>query len=302
MTDTQRTRHGRTASMRTVLRREVAGTIGLLADEHDFTAMRRYRTFTFDDHTTYLRQVEGLLKSLAAQGGHTVVALFDPEEYAEFCEETGIEPDRPASRTRFTAELAATGPAVAYEGQPLRDLLPELVEETVRQATWQYASTTLTHLGPCAGCGTDIGRAAFARASYLIARAVDTVGRGTHHWVATVPADDGMLHAVLHVDATERDTVTLDETEAMELTTLLALAIAHGNAFAVVVRTVDDGHQRIFGWRLKDERLQPIPAAQVFDAYCIDVESGDLTAPEPDVDYCTAPQVPDTGPEGRHCH
>ncbi|MFI7009802.1 hypothetical protein [Streptomyces sp. NPDC050145] len=302
MTNTQRNRDSRTTSLRTALRQEVAGTIGLLADEQDFTAMRRYRSFTFDDHKTYLRQVEGLLKSLAAKGGHTTVALFDPEEYEEFCAETGLEPDTPASRTRFTAELATVGPAIAYEGQPLDDLLPELVDEAVRQATWQYASTTLSHIGPCAGCGQDIGRTAFARASYLIARAVDTVGPGAHHWVGSVPTTQGMLHAVLHVDATEPGTVTLDETEAMELTTLLALAIAHGNACALVVRTTTEEGQRIYGWRLKDERLEPLPAARVFDAYCNDTESGDLTAPEPGVDYCTAPDIADTGPTSPHCH
>ena len=50
MTDTQN------RAARRVLRREMAGTIGLLTDEHDFTAMRRYRTFAFDDHTAYLQQ------------------------------------------------------------------------------------------------------------------------------------------------------------------------------------------------------------------------------------------------------
>ncbi len=117
------TRHD---TMRRALRREVAGTIGLLADEEDFAAMRRYRTFTFDDHATYLQQVEALLKTLASQGRHTTVALFDPEEYAEYCADTGLDPDAPGSRGRFTAALASGGPTVPYEGQPLADLLPEL--------------------------------------------------------------------------------------------------------------------------------------------------------------------------------
>ncbi|TWV33549.1 hypothetical protein FRZ03_30535, partial [Streptomyces misionensis] len=83
-------------SIRSVLCREIAGTIGLLADEHDFSAMRRYRSFTFDDHATYLRQVEAVLRSRAAHGGHTTLALFDPEDYAAYCAETGLDPDLPA--------------------------------------------------------------------------------------------------------------------------------------------------------------------------------------------------------------
>ena len=110
-------------TMRRVLHREIAGTIGLLTDEHDFRAMRRYRSFTFDDHTTYLRQVETLLKTRASEGSHTTVALFDPQEYAEFCADTGLDPDVPSSRTRYTAELATTGPSLPYEGQPLTDLV-----------------------------------------------------------------------------------------------------------------------------------------------------------------------------------
>ena len=39
-------------TLRRVLRREIAGTIGLLTDEHDFRAMRRYRSFTFADQRT----------------------------------------------------------------------------------------------------------------------------------------------------------------------------------------------------------------------------------------------------------
>ena len=81
--------------MRRTLRREAPSTIGLLADEQDFAAMRRYRTFTFDDHTVYLQQVDGLLRTLAAQGMHTTVALFDPEEYAEFCAESGLDRRHP---------------------------------------------------------------------------------------------------------------------------------------------------------------------------------------------------------------
>ncbi|MFJ9040837.1 hypothetical protein ACIRF8_30215 [Streptomyces sp. NPDC102406] len=296
------TQHTGTTGARHILRREVAGTIGLLADEQDFTEMRRYRSFTFDDHTAYLRQVEELLASMAAEGGHTTVALFDPEEYAEFCADTGLEPDTPTSRTRFTAELASTGATVPYEGQPLADLVPDLVEEAVRQATWEYASSVLARTGPCAVCGQDIGRAAFGRASYLVARAIDTIGEGFHHWVCSVPTGKQTLLAVLRIDAGAPGSVRMEETAAMELTTVMALAIVTGGSCALVVRTTRDGSARVYGWRLKDERLHPLTAAQVFDAYCTDAASGDLTAPEPGVDYCTAPEVEDRAPETRHRH
>ncbi|MEU6367534.1 hypothetical protein ABZ876_17790 [Streptomyces sp. NPDC046931] len=295
--------HTEHRTMRRVLRREMAGTIGLLTDEHDFTVMRRYRTFTFDDHTTYLRQVEALLRNLAAQGTHTTVALFDPEEYADFCAYSGLEPDAPASRTRFTAELAATGPAIPYEGQPLDELVPDLVDEAVRQATWQYATTVLARLGTCGSCGEDIGRAAFAQASRLLTRILDTASPGHRHLVCTVSAPPETLAAVLHADEDPDGTSRIDETEALEFTTVLALGIATHAAGGLVMRTTaPDTADRVYGWRLRGERLEPLTAGEVFDAYCTDVESGDLISPESGVDYSAPPDLGDDGPLTGHNH
>ncbi|MFI6487045.1 hypothetical protein [Streptomyces sp. NPDC050564] len=295
--------HTQHQTMRRVLRREIAGTIGLLTDEQDFTAMRRYRTFAFDDHTTYLQQVEALLRTLAAQGSHTTVALFDPEEYAEFCAESGLEPDAPASRTRFTAELAATGPTVPYDGQPLDELVPDLVDEAVRKATWEYATTLLARIGNCASCGEDIGRASFARASHLLARIIDTAGRGDLHLVCSVSAAPETLVAVLRAEGGREGGTRLDETEALEFTTVLALGIATRSAGGLVMRTTaPDTTDRVHGWRLRGEDLEPLTAAEVFDAYCTDADSGDLVSPESGVDYCVPPDLGDEGQGTGHTH
>ncbi|ATL26139.1 hypothetical protein [Streptomyces formicae] len=295
--------HTRPDTMRRALRREVAGTIGLLADEEDFAAMRRYRTFTFDDHESYLKQVEGLLRALAAQGGHTTVALFDPEEYAEYCAATGLEPDAPGSRTRFTAELASEGPTLPYEGQPLTDLVPDLVDEAVRQATWEYATVVLARAGTCATCGEDTGRAAFIRASELIARALASSGPGTRHLVCSVPTDTETLLAALHVDGDTDGETHLDETEALEFTTVLAVGIATRRPAGMVLRTITEGtRDRVHGWRMSGGRLQPLTAAEVFDAYCTDAVSGELVSPESGVDYCAAPDLEDDEPGGGHTH
>ncbi|MER8009224.1 hypothetical protein [Streptomyces sp. NPDC094149] len=290
-------------TMRRVLRREIAGTIGLLTDEHDFRAMRRYRTFAFDSHQTYLQQVEALLKTRASQGSHTTVALFDPQEYAEYCAKTGLDPDVPSSRTRFTAELATTGPTVPYQGQPLSDLVPVLVDEAVRQATWEYASTLLARVGACASCGEDIGRAAFSRASDLLVRILDTAGPGNRHLVCSVSATPETLLAVLHADADDNGTLQLDEAEALEFTTVLALGIATRSPGGLVMRISAPGTtDRIYGWRLRGEGLSPLTAGEVFDAYCTEIESGDLISPESDVDYCAPPDLGDEPETGGHHH
>ncbi|MGV9237783.1 hypothetical protein [Streptomyces nigra] len=300
MTDTDR------RTMRHVLRREIAGTIGLLTDEHDFRAMRRYRSFTFDDHTTYLEQVEALLRSREAEGTHTAIALFDPEDYAVFCAGSGLEPDTPASRTRFTAELATTGPTVPYDGRPLTELVPVLVDEAVRQATWEYAATLLARLGPCVTCGEDIGRAAFNRASALITRILDTAPPGNRHLVCSVTGTPETLLAVLHADQDPDGTQQLDEAELLEFTTVLALGLATGGPGGLVMRTSTPGTtDRIYGWRLRGNQgsgLVPLTAGEVFDAYCTDVESGDLVSPESGVDYCVPPDLGDGGTPPAHHH
>ncbi|GGW19679.1 hypothetical protein GCM10018980_74860 [Streptomyces capoamus] len=290
-------------TMRRVLRREIAGTVGVLTDDHDFRAMRRYRSFTFDDHAAYLRNLETVLKARAAQGTHTTLALFDPEDYAAYCADTGLDPDAPASRGRFTAELAATGPTVPYDGRPLADLLPALVDEAVRQATWEYATTLLTRLGPCPTCGQDIGRASFTRASALLVRILDTAPRGDHHLVCTVAGPPETLVSVLHTDQDPHGETRLDEAEALEFTSVLALGLATRSPGGLVMRTTATGTaDRVYGWRLRAGALEPLTASEVFDAYCTDVESGDPIPPESGVDYGEPPALGEESTARDHHH
>ncbi|MFD8229773.1 hypothetical protein ACFV16_37455 [Streptomyces massasporeus] len=283
--------HTDNRTMRRVLHREIAGTIGLLTDEHDFRAMRRYRTFTFADHATYLKQVESLLRTRALQGSHTTVALFDPEEYAEFCTQKGLDPDNASSRTRFTAQIAATGPTLPYDGRPLADLVPALVDEAVRQATWEYATTLLARLGACTSCGEDIGRAAFTRAAGLLVRILDTAPPGNRHLVCSVTGPPETLTAALHI-ADDGTALELDETEALEFTTVLALGLATESPGGLVIRvSAPDTPDRVYGWRMRGYGLEPLTAGEVFDAYCTDIESGDLISPESNVDYCAPPDL-----------
>jgi hypothetical protein len=276
-----------TTSMCRALRREVPSTVGLLADEQDFAAMTGYRTFAFDDHPTYLQQVDVLLKALAAQGLHTSVVLFDPEEFEEFCDEEGLDPDRPESRARFTAHTAARGACVPYTGQSLDSLVPVLVDEAVRRATWDCATLLLTGLGNCADCGKDIGREAFERSSHLLVGLLKGAGGGTHHLVCSVPAEEEQLLAVLHADVGEDGVPELDDAEGAEFVTVLAAGIALGSPGGVVLRTARTGEpDRVHGWRLERHGLAPLNAAEVFNAYCTDADTGEPVAPESGVDYC----------------
>ncbi|MCM1949858.1 hypothetical protein NC315_31530 [Streptomyces sp. G2] len=289
-----------TTRLRRALRREIPCTVGLLADEQDFAAMRRYRTFAFDDHPTYLKEVEALLASLARQGAHTTVALFDPDEYVSYCAETGLDPDHPTSRSRFTDHLATTGARVTYTGQPLSALLPELVDTAVRRATWEYATTVLATAGDCPDCGLDLGRDAFDRATRLLLALLDGAGTGTHHLVCSVPAADDHLLAVLHTTRDDDGTNHHDPTAATEFTAVVAAGITLASPGGLVLRVTRPGRpDRLHGWRLTDGTLAPLTEAEVFAAYCTDARTGEPLPPEHGVDHRAGfPLAP--GPGAHH--
>lgn len=283
------------------LQHEITGTLALLTDEEDFAAMRRYRSFAFAEHGHYLDEADQCLKTLAAQGRHTTLTLFDPEEYAEFCADTELDPDRQASRHLFTAHLAETGPTVAYEGQPLGRLLPQLIDTAVRRATFAYASDLLGRAGECAGCGEGLGRAAFDHAARLLVAALGTLGPGAHHLVCSASLEPGALLADLDARVDEDGSFHLDETEALDLTTVLAAALATEAPSGLVARTTHPGQRdSVCGWRLRERGLRPLTAAEVFDAYCTDVDTGDLIPPEPGVEYRAAAAL--LHPEQDHDH
>ncbi|MFD3700971.1 hypothetical protein ACFWUZ_33395 [Streptomyces sp. NPDC058646] len=304
----QNSKSGRTrrpsssTSRRRTLRREVPSTVGLLADAEDFAAMCGYRSFTFghpSDYPDYLHHVDGLLRSLAAQGIHTTVALFDPVEYAAYCTDQGLDPDTAETRTRFTAELAGTGAGLPYTGQTVDELVPLLVDEAVRQATWDYAGTLLAQVGSCADCGEDIGQASFDRAADALRRLLAGAGPGHHHLVCSVPTETEQLVAVLHAQ-TSADPQALPRLEGREglgFVTVLAAGLALGGPGGLVLRSSSEGHgDRVHGWRLDRGRLTALSAAAVFNAYCTDADTGEPVAPEPGVEYCPGYEVDEPAP------
>ncbi|MEU9118164.1 hypothetical protein AB0D04_42250 [Streptomyces sp. NPDC048483] len=309
---TSTTRHTDQAAARRKLRREVPSTAAVLADERDFAAMRRYRTFPFDDHRSYLRQMETLLRTLAAQGVLTTLSLFDPVAYEDYCARLALDPDCPDSRTRYTAELACTGPTLPYAGEPLTQLLPLLIKEADHQATWDQASALLARAGSCQDCGADLGHAAFARATDAVQQLLAALGDGTHHLVCSIPAGDPPLLAVLHTTAAETGRPQLSESETLIFCTVLAAGLALRTPGGIVARTMtptaDDAddttatgvRSTVRGWSLRDAWPCPLTEAEVFSAYCTDADTGEPIAPEHGVAY--APGLTLTPPPDKHRH
>ncbi|MEU7169660.1 hypothetical protein AB0A70_34245 [Streptomyces morookaense] len=286
--------HGKDRDRR-LLSREVTGTVAVLAHERDFAAMRRYGSFPlFDDHAAYLRQMERLLRTRTARGTHTSVALFDPVRYEEFCAEERLDPDTPASRNRYTAEVAAAGTTVVYEGEPIRRLLPRLVNETAQQATWEYASDLLARTGDCTSCGEDVGQAAFARATRALRRIVEAFGGWSrhHHLVCTVPRPGGVpLVGVLDIDVDACGTVEVGEADALVFCTVVAAGLTVEHSGAIVLRTLTGATETVCGWGMADGALRPLTEGEVFAAYCTDIVTGEPVPPEQGVVYREAPEI-----------
>ncbi|MFG2098909.1 hypothetical protein [Streptomyces sp. NPDC048612] len=292
------------------LRREVPSAAAVLADEQDFQAMSRYRTFPFDDHRSYLRQMEHLLRTLASQGVLTTVSLFDPAAYEKYCTDLALDPDRTDSRSRYTAEVARTGATLTYQGEPLSRLLPLLVEEAGRQATWDHASAVLARAGDCPECGDDLAHAAFARATLAVQQLLASLGSGSHHLVCSVAAGEPPLLAVLHATAEEGTRLQLDESDTLVFCTVLAAGLALRTPGGIVSRTTTGpadhdttgapAHDTVRGWSLHEAWPRALSAAEVFTAYCTDAETGEPIPPEHGVDY--APGLPLTPPPDPHHH
>ncbi|MEW2522495.1 hypothetical protein [Actinacidiphila alni] len=280
-----RPRHS--AAHRRALRREAATVVALLLDEADFAAMTEYQTFAFDDYPRYLHAVDAFLRHLHAQGSHVAVTLFDPDGYAAYCTTTRQPPDSATTRTRYTAEATAAGPAVTYTRQPVSLLRAQLAHEADRRATWESATDALTRAGTCPDCGQDVAHCTFDRASDTLLRLVETVGPGRHHIVCSLPSDDGPLLAAVHVEADTDGMVHLAENDALVLCTVMAASTATGCAGGVVLRTThtDERPDVVRGWSLHDGTLHPLTEAEVFNAYCTDAATGDPVPPEPGVVY-----------------
>ncbi|WP_435246053.1 hypothetical protein [Streptomyces sp. NRRL F-5630] len=270
--------------------RELVGALALLAEEEDYHRMTRYGAPRFRDHAQYLDSADTVLRSRATRGRRTRIGLLDPEEYVAFCVGSGLDRGRPESRQRFTEHLVETGATLPYEDRPLADLLPGLAQLALRRATFAYAGELLDLAGRCEECGESLARAAFDRASELLTAACHALGAGRHHLVCSTSTEAGPLLAEFDIDTSPGTSPHPEESAALDLVTVLAAALVARLPCGLVVRTSGpDTSDAVRGWRLREHTLRPLTAAEVFDAYCTDTESGDPIPPEPGVDYRAAP-------------
>ncbi|GAA1935600.1 hypothetical protein GCM10009716_48260 [Streptomyces sodiiphilus] len=263
---------------------ETAHTVAVVADPADFARMRGYAGFASTGHRGYLRRMERHLRGLAAGGGETWLALFDPAEYAAYCARAGLDPDRPASRARYTGELAGRGATVRYDGHGLRPVLPALLAEAGKERLHELGSGLLDAAGQCPGCGRPHSTCAFERAAAVLAGMLRRCGPGRHHVVCSVRVAGHHLTAALPATIEGGQMVCREEPDALLMCTVLAAGLAAGAPGGLVLRSAPGpgGHagEQVRGWRLETGRIEPLSEGEVFAAYCTDPVTGEPVPPE----------------------
>ncbi|MEU9412267.1 hypothetical protein AB0E08_42145 [Streptomyces sp. NPDC048281] len=120
---------------------------------------------------------------------------------------------------------------------------------------------------------------------------VNLLEDGTHHMVACANTPDRTLVEEHELTAIG-DVVTLDQSEALRLTVVLAAAMVEVSTGALVVRTfAPNGSEWVRGWAVRNRWLRPLTAQEIQQAYSTDPTDAPLP-PEPELEYRQAERVP----------
>ena len=230
--------------------------------------------------------------SFCRQQLHTTVALFDPEEYAEFCAEHGPRPRhrrQPHPLHRGTRRHAA--PPSRTSGQPSPTSSPTSIDEAVRHATWEYATTLLADLGAApTAARTSAAPPSTAPPEPADAHPRHGAGPGSHHLVCSVSAtpDSTPRRPPRRRRHATGATRPRRGRRRLEFATVLAVGIALESPGGLVMRTsAPDAPDRLHGWRLHGDGLDPAHRGRGLRAPTAPTStSGDLVSPESGVDYC----------------
>ncbi|MFD6285401.1 hypothetical protein [Streptomyces sp. NPDC060205] len=236
--------------------------------------------------TVELIDYDGGLGRLIITGDGRALRLCQPDD--RHPDSLKIHAALPDGNKMIAPSIGVTARTARHVAREITRRLYPLHTEAARQAAELAAKQE----------AEESDRTAFARSSGLLARILDTARPGHRRLVCSVSAAPETLVAVLRADSDPDGASQLDEAEAVEFTTILALGLASGSPGGLVIRTAaPSSPDQVYGWRLRTGDFEPLTAGEIFDAYCTNADSGDLVPPESDVDYCVPPDLgPDATP------
>ncbi|MFD5728411.1 hypothetical protein ACFWMT_20275 [Streptomyces sp. NPDC058368] len=131
----------------------------------------------------------------------------------------------------------------------------------------------------------------YERSIYLFQRLLESAGTGTHHVAMLLVGDAGVADNTIRFTQDEEH-VAISPAEAVNACYMLAVALSSEYVGGMVMRSYHrDGKESVCGWRFEDGEARPMNRAEAFDAYCSDPFTGEITGPEPGLEYRDAPVI-----------
>lgn len=129
------------------------------------------------------------------------------------------------------------------------------------------------------------------RSIYMFQRLLEAAGAGTHHVVMILVGDAGAADNCLRFSQDE-ERVHITPAESVNACYMLAVAQSSEYLGGMVMRSFHpDGKESVCGWRFEDGETRPMNRAEVFDAHCSNPLTGEVTGPEPGLEYRDAPVI-----------
>lgn len=119
---------------------------------------------------------------------------------------------------------------------------------------------------------------------------LEKAGSGIHHLTLTVEGDGGTAFADFSFAQGEFGFLASEES-GLSFCELFAVAVSGEYPGGLVMRTQDQEGESVRGWKIDRSEPQPVTGAEIFDAYCHHPATGEISPPEPGLDYKDAPAI-----------
>ncbi|MEY9948219.1 hypothetical protein ABH937_005322 [Kitasatospora sp. GAS1066B] len=232
--------------------------VAVVADPVDYRALRGLGLFAGGEFGRYLRRAECRLRAMTAEGVEVHLRVLEPTDYADFCAVRGLAPGEASARVAYAGDPELAGEPFVYRGEPLAELLPELVEDHLARVRISLARERLRQaLGGAAGPVARI----LERAGVLLRALAAGLGEGCHR-LSLVPGEGET--AVLAA-CVERGRWAAGPRLVAAFQTALAAGLAARGGGELLARSERPPARgpTVRGWALDAGRLLPLDAGGV---------------------------------------
>ncbi|MGC5401916.1 hypothetical protein ACPXCP_40020 [Streptomyces sp. DT20] len=124
----------------------------------------------------------------------------------------------------------------------------------------------------------------------LLMALIEEAGNGLHHLALSVTGMGGVAFEDFSF-MQEHEKIASVKEEGLAFCRLLAVAVSGAHPSGLAMRSVQEGVEGVCAWIVRNGQLRPLSRAEAFNAYCHNPDSGEITPPEPGVQYNDAPFI-----------